>query len=67
MPDTAEKNVVIFNELVLWHLAPGTRFREIGLHGREFTVDNRRPGKLWIGQIPCTLDDVEMPVEVLGR
>lgn len=67
MPDTDTKNVVVYNELVLWHLAPGTRLREIGVHGREFTVDRRRPGKLWLGAVPCTLDDIEMPVEVMGR
>lgn len=58
---------VLFDERVLWHLAGGTRVREVGAHGREFLVDHRIPGKLWHGNTQCFAEAVEMPVEVIGR
>ena len=57
--------VVVFDDRVLWHLAPGTRIREIGTLGRTFTVATR-PGSLWLGLTPCTVEALELPVEILG-
>lgn len=59
--------VVLFDDRMIWHLAGGTKIREVGAHGREFTVDQRIPGKLWLGNVPCFAEAVEMPVEVFGR
>lgn len=52
---------MVFSDLVLWHLAPGTKITE--LSGRVFTV-GARPGVLWHGNTPCTLAALELPVEV---
>lgn len=56
--------VLIYDDKILWYLAAGTRFREIGSHGREFVVDGRRAGVLWHKTALCTVAAVEMPVEV---
>lgn len=66
MPDTDTKNVVVFNEELLWHLKPGTVIREIGTTGREFTIDTS-PGRIWHGAALCRVSDLEMPVEVMSR
>lgn len=58
--------VVIFDERVLWHLARGTRIREIGTTGRTFIV-GRIPGQLWVGNTPSLVRVVEMPVEVIPQ
>jgi hypothetical protein len=62
---TAATNVVIYDDRTLWHLAPDTTFREIGKHGRTFVVGST-PGRVWVGAIPCDIDSVEMPVEVIA-
>lgn len=64
---TVRPPVLVYDDRILWHLAAGTRFREIGAHGREFVVDGRRPGALWLKNTPCTVEAVELPVEVRAR
>lgn len=59
--------VVVYDDRVIWHLAPGTKVRELGRLGRQFIVDKKMPGKLWLGSTPCAVSDLEMPVEVIGR
>lgn len=60
------ETAVVFNEVILWHLKCDTRIREIGTTGREFVVGNK-PGRLWHGATPCTIADLEMPVEIISR
>lgn len=67
MTATEKPAVLVYDDRILWHLAAGTRFREIGSRGREFVVDGRRPGALWHKNTPCTISAVELPVEVRGR
>jgi hypothetical protein len=55
---------MVFSDLVLWHLAPGTKITE--LSGRVFTV-GARPGSLWHGNTPCTVEALELPVEVSAK
>ncbi|WP_143545304.1 hypothetical protein [Rhodococcus sp. 15-649-2-2] len=58
---------MVWDEQSLWRLPAGTRFREIGRLGREFIVDDHRPGVLWLGSTPCPVAVVELPVEVVTR
>jgi hypothetical protein len=67
MTGLEQPTVVVFDERVLWHLAGGTAIREVGAHGREFTIDDHRPGRIWHGHTPCHVSALEMPVEVMGR
>lgn len=53
---------VIFDSRILWHLAKGTRFVELD-SGRVFTIGDR-PGRLWRGNTPCTVDALDMPVQI---
>jgi hypothetical protein len=56
--------VLVLDDRVLWHLAPGTKITE--LSGREFTV-GARPGSLWHGNTPCGIEALELPVEVSAK
>ncbi|MDI9914399.1 hypothetical protein [Rhodococcus sp. IEGM 1379] len=67
MEGTDMESVVVYDDRVIWHFAPGTKIRELGNTGREFIVDKKMPGKLWLGSTPCQVSDLEMPVEVIGR
>lgn len=67
MTVTVRPSVLIYDDRILWHLAAGTRFREIGAQGREFVVDGRRAGVIWLNATPCTIAAVELPVEVRAR
>ncbi|MDV8022310.1 hypothetical protein [Rhodococcus sp. IEGM 1330] len=63
--ETADpKTVVVFDDRVLWHLASGTKIREIGAQGRTFIADSRTPGRVWHDTSLCTIGAIEMPVEV---
>ncbi|BDB62392.1 hypothetical protein [Rhodococcus sp. RDE2] len=53
---------VIFDSRILWHLAKGTRFVELD-SGRVFTVGDR-PGRLWRGNTPCSVESIDMPVQI---
>lgn len=63
---TKPQPAMVFSDLVLWHLAPGTKIREVGTTGREFMV-GARPGSLWHGNTPCTIEALELPVEVSAK
>ena len=56
--------VLVVDDRILWHLASGTRIREIGARGRTFIADSRTPGRVWHGAHLCHIQAVEMPVEV---
>lgn len=64
------KTVVVYNPDMLWHLASGTKVRELGSLGRLFTADARTPGRLWYGTKPehqAPIHSIELPVEVFLR
>ncbi|MGF7124075.1 hypothetical protein [Rhodococcus sp. BE178] len=57
------KTRVIVDASQIWFLAPGARFRELGALGRTFTV-GAREGQLWLGETPCRVEAVELPVVI---
>jgi hypothetical protein len=61
---TKPQSVLVFDDRVLWHLAQGTRITE--LSGRVFLVGSK-PGHLWHGNTPCTVEALELPVEVSAK
>ena len=60
---TASTTRVIVDASQIWHLPTGARFRELGSLGRTFTVGVRQ-GQLWLGETPCGVEAVELPVVV---
>lgn len=55
--------LVIHDDRELWALTPGTKLRELYGPRREMTV-GLTPNRLWHGANPCSIDDLELPVEV---
>ena len=57
------EHVIVYDDRLLWHLRPGTTIRELGRLGRSFIV-GARPGMLWLGATLCSIDSLELPVEL---
>lgn len=55
--------LVIHDDRALWLLKAGLKLRETE-SGRVFET-TITPGRLWHGVILCTIDDLELPVEVI--
>lgn len=55
--------MVVHDDRELWHLSPGTKIRELYGPRREMTV-GLTPNRLWHGEHPVPIHDIEMPVEV---
>lgn len=55
--------LVIHDDRLIWQLKPGIRLREVE-SGRIFQT-TLTPGRLWHGETPCSIDDLELPVEVI--
>lgn len=55
--------LVIHDDRAVWLLKPNVRLREIDT-GRVF-LTTLTPGRLWHGENPCTVSDLELPVEVI--
>ncbi|ASN72025.1 hypothetical protein 7S2_32 [uncultured Caudovirales phage] len=54
---------VLVDASQVWHLPPGARFKELGSMARTFTV-GARSGQLWLGETPCGVEAVELPVVI---
>lgn len=53
----------IHDDRALWLLKAGVTLREVD-SGRTFHT-TLTPGRLWHGETPCSIDDLELPVEVI--
>ncbi|MEE2058944.1 hypothetical protein [Rhodococcus artemisiae] len=60
---TIHPPLVIHDDRVLWRFKAGIRLREVE-SGRTF-LTTITPGRLWHGETPCSIDDLELPVEVI--
>lgn len=60
---TTSNPQVVHDDRELWSLLPGTKIRELYGPRRELTV-GLTPGRLWHGEHPVPINDIEMPVEV---
>ena len=56
---------VVYNTHALHTLPAGTTLRELGVMGRTFITD-RMPGRIWFGNTMCTVNALDMPVEVFA-
>lgn len=60
---TIHPPLVIHDDRLIWQLKANVRLREVD-SGRVFHTTGH-PGRLYHGDIPCSIDDLELPVEVI--
>ncbi|MCD2099605.1 hypothetical protein QNA24_30010 [Rhodococcus qingshengii] len=56
---------VYYNTHALYQLPANTTMRELGVMGRTFITD-KTPGRIWHGTTLCTVNALDMPVEVFA-